>query len=232
MTAQDVVYFYAFQTDLTMIWQIRDAYNTVTIGYLTYQLLGVIQRIIRDRGMISHNLHEGVLYAALTPFLDDETLEKRLNILPSYHENYLNPMLEDWTMIPEHFEDTPWLLRILYNFWGMCFSAFDPSQPNESEIQHLMHVRSKAIRGAELLLTVAQLTAAVTKLMYFTSLYNYERAMNIFLSMQRDGEFDDELENDDNSEDIETKDLSAKNQTTKTENVTADGGNSWNGSIN
>jgi len=177
--------FLGGENHFKLILMIRDAANTATIVYLLYRLLHTLQQVIYDQALLPRNLHEGVLYVTLSPYFDDQALETSMNIKPSYREDYRNPydVLNEWV------DEDP--LSTLFAWIGSWFWGQGSPQLNVSYDGYvqLVRLKSMAIHGAELILCVAQLTSAITKLMYFTSLFNYQRAMTLFIEMQQNGDF-------------------------------------------
>jgi hypothetical protein len=165
---------------------------------LCYKLLKIIQIIIEDKGMISQNLHQGILFVTLRRFVKDEDiLERDYSIRPMYHPRYYNPNFEKNPFPREAFladiHKSP-----IFTFWhaflnmfGLNYNnSYEEVQDDMSDDIRVLRIRTQAIHGAEFLLVTAQLVAALTKLMYFNSLYAYHRSMDIFVSMQEDGELD------------------------------------------
>jgi len=155
----------------TRILLIRDVVNTASIAYFGYKLLRTIQ-IISGHELLSRNLHEGVLFVALDPFFDRNTLES-LNIKLSYSQdcrNY-NDLWKEWN------DQSAW------------FKFVNGEESVWKKFLNLIKLKMMARLGAELITYFAQLTTAITKLIYFTSLFNYQRAMNIFIQMKQNGQF-------------------------------------------
>lgn len=125
------------------------------------------------------------MFVTLRPFFDDIYLEHELHVRPLVHPEY-SGLLGLQHQYSEVIEGT--FLHNAYRWFCSLIGHEINIFEQESKIEWLIRRRDKAILSAEFLIAVAQLTAAITKLIYFNSLYAYHRAMNIFINMQRDGE--------------------------------------------
>jgi len=193
--------FFGGGHQFTRILLIRDVANTASIVYFAYNVFWTIQIICsQELELLSRNLHEGVLFAALHPYFDEDALEN-LHIKPSYRQDYRNP--EDiFKELKDKSDQNPWFL-----VWTL-FKVVNDMDSAVKEFQNLYKLKMMAHHGAVLITYIAQLTAAITKLIYFTSLFNYQRAMNIFTQMKQNGQFPiEELKKNESETDGEVEDV-------------------------
>lgn len=128
-----------------------------------------MQNCFHHGGLREKHLHEGLIFVCLSPILNRDFLEE-LNIKPLHRDEPLDATNDN---------EASWFDGIRDYF----FQSMDTKNQN-----HLYMERVRAIDGAQFLFVAAALTAAITKLIYFNSLFSYSRAMQIFIKMERNGD--------------------------------------------
>lgn len=116
-----------------------------------------------------------LLYKAVRDMISDKEMKEEF--LGQGSSYYILSNLADWGLpISES------LLQSYRHRQDTVSSMFNNNPTRDSQYVH----------GAEFVLAIAGLTASITKLVYFNTLYTYLRAMDVFVTMQDQDSSDDE----------------------------------------
>jgi len=165
--------------------QIRESVNLAYLGYLIYDFVGIIESISRDNGLKPIFLTEGTMYVMYhyrflahteTDFLKDSW--KQCSGPPEPP-----PVIESVDTSGMSYLEAA--LVWLEDLWSYgCSTLMKKETLAGSESESCLSF-AKMIHAAQLSLTIAYITASVGKVIYFSNLNAYARAMELFVSMHR-----------------------------------------------
>jgi hypothetical protein len=148
-------------------------------------LIDTIRAMVEDGAMKPVYLSEGIGYVVTTSCVGEcDTLRTRWTAECDYLKEHVekNPVSSNW------FAD--------YLFSVPLFNGAENSGPFSIENRQELNSPTpgsckrfnRFIHAAQLMIAVGAVTASVTKIIYFNTLYAYLRAMDIFITMQDNDE--------------------------------------------